>query len=182
MNESTSPSPAETSLALLRSALDRARSRRTTPFEPTQLLRWEVSKDGETTGVTEPEWVARLAKMVELNSDATMVEVPRLSKPPGGHPWERVVRRHLRHHGATVGDLAACMDTTPQRIHTLFHFAPLWQSLEPRLSKALGITSFALRSEIEQETRRIAQDRETRRLEQEERKQARARLLRGRGA
>lgn len=154
MRESTSPSNAETFLRSNASVLAERRSKR---LEPEILRRWTTTESNET--ITEPMWLARLGRLVDLNCSLE-TEVPRLSKPSGGHPWERVVMRRLTTLGMTLGQLAEMIDETPARIRLLFHYAPLWQSLEPRLSKALSTTSYGLAAAIERETVRIAEHRE----------------------
>lgn len=175
MNESNSPSRVETSKPYARSERVKRLSER---CEPRVRRRWETPA-GET--LVEPMWLARLGRLMEMQPKVE-VEVPRLSKPPGGHPWERVVIRRCRELGISVAQLALRMDEEPKRLRLLFHFAPLWQSLEPRLSKALSTTSFALAAWIEQETRECEARREEVRLEQERRKAARAALVQRRGA
>lgn len=163
MRESTSPSNAETFLLSNDSVRAEQRSKR---LEPVLLRRWTTRESNET--ITEPLWLARLGRLVDLNC-STETEVPRLSKPAGGHPWERVVMRRLTTLGMTIEQLAEKLDETPQRIRLLFHFAPLWQSLEPRLSRALSTTSCALADAIERETVRLAQHRARKQAEEAER-------------
>lgn len=130
-----------------------------------QLRRWTTIQTEET--ITEPMWLARLGRLVDMNCDKETI-VPKISKPRGGHPWERVVRRRLVTLGMTLEDLAQKIDEPVNRIRLLFYYPPLWQSLEPRLSRALSSTSCALADAIERETQRMIDDRERKKAQAEQ--------------